>query len=84
MKIFEYLLLINDSQTVWMPAKSKILDIQMQMGVPVMWALIDESSDGINVTINMYRDGYDLGSEVKGEYLATVQDREFVGHYFRI
>jgi hypothetical protein len=83
MKIWKFELEKERTQLVKMPEKSEIMDIQMQKGKPVMWALVDTSTDEIEVKINMYGTGWETYENVlKDEYLATVQDGELVWHFF--
>lgn len=83
MKIFKFILMSVPGQIVRMPAKSEIMDVQIQSGVPVMWALVDDSSEIIDVKINMYWTGEELRKSNSEEiYLATVQDGEIVCHFF--
>lgn len=39
--VWKYPLEVNDSQIVAMPANAHILTIQLQMGVPCLWALVN-------------------------------------------
>ena len=83
MKIWKFELTKERTQLVKMPEKSEIMDIQMQNGNLVMWALVDTESKNIEVKINMYGTGWEIkDNRTKDEYLATVQDGEFVWHFF--
>ena len=83
MKIWKFELEKERTQLVKMPEKSEIMDIQMQKGKPVMWALVDTTTDEIEVKINMYGTGWETHENVlKDEYLATVQDGKLVWHFF--
>jgi len=94
MKICKFELTKERTQLVKMPEKSEIMDIQMQNGNLVMWALVDPESKNIEVKINMYETGWEINDNTtetgwvindnttKDEYLATVQDGEFVWHFF--
>jgi len=83
MKIWKFELQKERTQLLKMPKKSEIMDIQMQNGKPVMWALVDPETDEIEVKINMYDTNWDTHqSSIKDEYLSTVQDGELVWHFF--
>ena len=83
MKIWKLKLEHERTQIVKMPLKSEIMDIQMQNGTPTMWAMVDPETDEIEVKINMYGTGDETHENVlKDEYLSTVQDREYVWHFF--
>ena len=83
MKIWKFDLKKERTQLVKMPEISKIMDIQMQNGKPVMWALVSPDTSEIEVKINMYGTGWEIETGAfKDEYLSTVQDGEFVWHFF--
>jgi 3-polyprenyl-4-hydroxybenzoate decarboxylase len=83
MKIWKIELKKDRTQLVKMPEKSEIMDIQMQNGKPVLWFLTNPESKEIEVKINMYGTGWETHeSASKDEYLSTVQDGDFVWHFF--
>lgn len=83
MKIWKFELTKERTQLVKMPEKSEIMDIQIQNKKLVMWALVDPESKNIEVKINMYGTGWETNdNKTKDEYLSTVQDGEFVWHFF--
>ena len=83
MTIWKFELKKERTQLVKMPEKSEIMDIQMQNGKPVMWALVHPHTPEIEVKINMYGTGWITHqSTIKDEYLATCQDGDFVWHFF--
>jgi hypothetical protein len=83
MKILKIELKVTASQFLKMPEKSEIMDIQMQNGKPVMWFLTEPDSKEIEVRINIYGTGWEIQDNgTKDEYLATVQDGDFVWHFF--
>lgn len=83
MKIWKFELTKERTQLVKMPLKSEIMDIQMQNNKLVMWALVDQTTDEIEVKINMYGTGWETRENTsKDEYLSTVQDGKFVWHFF--
>jgi len=83
MRIWKYVLNFEREQLVTMPSISEIMDIQMQRGVPVMWALVDPSAEEIEVRIVVHGTGYDIDEvPYRNEYLGTVQDGDLVWHFF--
>ena len=59
------------------------MDIQMQNGKPVMWFFTNPDGKEIEVKINTYDTGWETHEDgTKDEYLSTVQDGEFVWHFF--
>lgn len=81
MKIYKYVLSRLSTQFVHMPINAKIMDIQMQADNPTMWAMVDPDSEMIDVRIDMYATGEPL-RDSDSQYLATVQDGDFVWHFF--
>ena len=45
MKIWKYPLEVSDAQRVNMPAGAKLLCIQVQRGVPMLWALVNSENE---------------------------------------
>ena len=83
MKIWKFGLNNEETQLVKMPSKSEIMDIQIQNGLFVMWALVDPDSEVIEVMIKIYGTGWEIDDNItKNEYLATVQGGSFVWHFF--
>lgn len=83
MKILKFKLTKASRQFVKMPEKSEIMDIQLQEGEFVMWALCPVDNPEIKVQINIYGTGWDVNENMsKNEYLATVQSGGFVWHFF--
>ena len=62
----------------------KLLDVQIQNGVPVIWAIVDTELINRKFYIYCYGTGWWLNeAEIRGDYLGTVQDNEgYVWHYF--
>lgn len=69
--IHKYPLIIFGSQRVMMPAGAKILTVQLQDGVPCLWALVDTDFKSKERAILMRGTGYDV-SDV-GKYIDTFQ-----------
>ena len=82
-KIFKYELSFENRTFLKMPEKSEIMDIQIQNGKPVMWAMVEPDSREIEVKINIYGTGWTIDHlATKDEYLATICDGELVFHFF--
>lgn len=81
--IYKYKLEITDVQRVPLRPGAKILTVQMQNGVPCLWALVDEP-----FTHSEYRTIYIVPTGVSfqevGRYIATFQtnDGALVFHVF--
>ena len=83
MKIFKWALETKDSQVIEMPAGAVILSLQMQHGMPHIWALVDESKDNEKRAFVTYGAGNRM-PENPGAYIGTYQldFGAFVFHVF--
>jgi len=82
-KIYKYELSFENRTFVRMPEKSEIMDIQIQDGKPVMWAMVETDSKEIVVRINSLFTGQGMQLEsTRNEYLATIQHEGLVYHFF--
>ena len=87
MKIFKYQLEITDEQTVLMPIGANILSLQLQNGIPCVWALVDEISGDEERTFFTYGTGNPIDPFSKSErkFLGTYQlNNGLVFHVFYI
>ena len=72
-----------ETQLIKMPQNSEIMDIQMQHGRFVMWFLANPLNKEIEVKIDMYGTGWEINENTsKNEYLSTVQEGDYVWHFF--
>jgi len=80
-KIFKYPIKITDIQTIWMPQFALILDVQVQAGVPCLWAMVAENAVPEKRVIEIIGTGnpIDPGQRM---YIGTFQDVPFVWHVF--
>jgi hypothetical protein len=67
-------------QRVQMPKGAKLLSIQLQDGVPAIWALCDPSSPSVARRIKAYGTGDDVAPSLP--FVATLQIGLAVLHYF--
>lgn len=86
-KIFKYALELTEKQMVELPAGAKILDVQMQNGVPCLWAWVDPEEKLKRATeIYVFGTGNPIPMLEDQKYayrhLGTVQDGRFVWHIF--
>jgi hypothetical protein len=83
MNIWKIELQRANTQLIKMPKDSEIMDIQMQNGKFVMWFLSNPLNKEIEVKIDMYGTGWKINENTsKNEYLSTVQDGDYVWHFF--
>ncbi len=83
-RIFKYPFPPSARDTLTIPRHFKPLSIQLQNGIPTLWALVDEYSQEETYRLNVQMTGcYIEEDEDPGIYLGTVQVRpDYVEHYF--
>jgi len=79
--IFKYPLNVTDTQELWLPKGSQILDVQRQDTKIMLWAEIDPHAISEVHTIEFHGTGNPIE---KGErkYIATVQHYGLVWHVY--
>jgi len=81
--IYKYPLLIEGKQDVEMPMGATILSLQMQSGIPCVWALVDTDNNGIhNRRFRTFGTGHPIPEELKLVYIDTYQKGGCVFHLF--
>ena len=85
MRIWKWTLNMTDVQTVEMPAGAKPLTVQLQGGMPQLWALCDERSPVEPRLIAIYGTGNPMPAN-PGRYISTFQmaGGSLVFHAFEI
>jgi|SRR5579863_6952976 len=84
-KIFKYPLKMMDDQIISMPEQREILDVQVQEGVIMIWAMVVPNSPMQRVHIEIYGTGHEIKDRIGGGprmYLGTVQVSGLVLHVF--
>lgn len=84
MRIHKYLLNFSATQALTLPAHAIILSIQIQNGVPALWAAHNEPVNAYEQRIiDMYGTG-EVMPENPGKYISTVQIHggNIVFHFF--
>lgn len=80
--VWKYPLNLVDSQTIEIPFEYKILTVQVQNGVPCLWALVDSDMYTIAIRVAIFGTGHPANTDGM-EYIGTFQtDYGFVGHVF--
>ena len=84
-KIYKYELPVDGGIITIKQCIIKILSIQEQNGIPVMWAIVDPDNEKIEpLEIVAIGTGWELPTGLD-DYLGTVQDGcGFVWHYFSL
>jgi len=86
-KIFKYPLDVTGTQTVMLPKGGKSLTVQVQHGVPCLWAAVDPEQGLEAIVIGIYGTGHELLDKAQRmNYLGTFQldDGDFIGHVFEL
>lgn len=82
--IWKFNLEISDMQTLSMPEGATILDVQIQDGVPCLWAIVDTQAVTVERVIEICGTGspmhVDMG--VRRKHISTFQQPPFVWHVF--
>jgi hypothetical protein len=73
MRIWKWTLEVTDRQQLQIPGGAKMLTVQVQHGMPQLWALVDEKAPLITRTIATYGTGNPLPDGYPGEYVGTYQ-----------
>lgn len=83
--IWKYPLALRDVQGIDMPSGANILCVQVQAGVPCLWAIVDTEARNVMRRIRIVGTGHPI--EVEGEpYIGTFQihDGALVFHAFEV
>lgn len=81
--IHKYPLTIGRIESLDLPERAEVLDVQMQNGRPMMWALVETG----NATELRHFAIFGTGHSLNGpplRYIATVQEGPFVWHAFEM
>ena len=84
-KVLKYELNVVGQFTLTVPKVFQPLTIQLQRGVPCLWALVNLGHGTQEVNFRMVGTGQDIGDKdlINHTYLGTVQEQlGFVWHYF--
>jgi len=85
MKIWKWTLQITDLQQIEMPIGAEILSVQVQHGLPQVWALVKESNETEKRTFITCGTGNPIPENI-GRYLGTYQcdNGALVFHVFAV
>lgn len=85
--IFKYPLSVIDEQEISMPVSARILCVQVQRGVPCLWALVDPDDSQTPRSIRIVGTGHPIrwGAGIE-HYIGTFQALEgaLVFHVFEV
>lgn len=71
--IYKYPLQVQDKQTIKLPSGYKILTVQVQDGIPCLWAMVDTSIDCVEVNIITHGTGNGIFGNEELRYIGTYQ-----------
>ena len=80
MKVWKYLIPIQDKFTLLMPVGARPLTFQVQGG-PTMWALVDPDAEQQTREFAVVGTGH-ADTPESGNYIGTIQHGAFVWHLF--
>ncbi len=85
MKIFKFRLDIINIQTIYTPANTEFLDVQVQYDTPCIWGMCDEKASNEARHIAIYSTGETLPKN-PGEYIGTFQHfgASLIFHVFEV
>jgi len=78
--IWKFQFEISDEIIIEMPEGSEILSIQVQGGMPTLWAICDPSRKNYNRVLSCYGTGHKV--RYTQNYIGTIQINGFVWHLF--
>ena len=79
--IWKYELTLGD-KTINVPIGARFLDVQMQHGKPLLWALVDSEAEKVDIDIRIVGTGHDA-TEIAGmPHVSTFQMGPLVWHVF--
>ena len=80
--IWKFPLVVTDEQIVPLPIGAEVLSVQVQNGVPCLWAKVDTDAVKEGRVVQIFGTGHDASDA--GDYISTFQlhDGELVFHAF--
>lgn len=80
--IYKYPLSHGLQQVRPIPVGANIISVQMQDGVPCIWAIVDTTAEVIPVKFQIYGTGQEIPTDCLLKHIGSVQDGEYVWHVF--
>lgn len=81
-RIFKYHIEVVDRQTIAMPQGARILCVQIQTGMPCLWAMVDDEAPLAARDIHIRGTGHDCAGAEAFAYIGTFQMPGLVFHVF--
>lgn len=82
--IFKYTLEFKGTQEIEMPENSEILEVKLQNGIPVLWAIVYDTNPKEKVVINMFMTGEQINPCMYQKHISTIQKDDMVLHFFEV
>jgi hypothetical protein len=84
--IWKFPLEVTDVQSVRMPRGARILCVQVQGGVPCLWAEVDPQAASEDRTLRIYGTGHPMAEGEQRVYIGTFQlvQMEMVFHVYEV
>jgi hypothetical protein len=83
-QIWKFPITSPDGTRIDMPQGARILTVQMQAGMPTLWAVVDPEAPRRARYFRVVGTGHTHEAGVFRDYLGTVQDGPFVWHVFEV
>jgi hypothetical protein len=74
--IWKFTLKITDFQSINLPKESQLLTVQIQKGVPCIWALVNPNKKKEEIQIRIFGTGHPIEENFNGKYVGTFQVEE--------
>lgn len=83
-RIFKYPVEIARLQIIDMPEGAEILSLQVQSGIPCIWALVEDGNKRQSRRFRIFGTGAEINSPFDLRFIGTWQEKEgaFVFHLF--
>lgn len=73
-RIFKYALRTTDIQIVHMPKDAEVLTVQVQNGIPCIWAIVGESDPLVRMEVETFGTGRTMPE-------SPLRNRKYIGTY---
>jgi hypothetical protein len=83
-RVYKYQFQIDDLVSISLPKDAVIMTVQMQHGVPTMWAMVDPDAPMETRKFRIYGTGHPVEVADVGRYISTFQqfNGQLVWHIF--
>ena len=82
--VYKYNLLMTQRQNITMPLGYQLLNIEVQNGIPRIWAKVDTDQPDTEVELATYGTGEKIEESDNLRYIGTFQINGLVAHVFEV